>query len=162
ANLDEKISRYLEIVAIYRDRLSLEVMVVNSYLAILALKPDHPEALTALAARYEAQGRYGDLVQILARQAEAAPDQATRVALHRRIAALWADKLGKHQNAVANFEKIFDADPTDAEISSRLKDLYTKTRAWRPLIEVYRKELSHLDPAAQRARLVEMARIAGD
>ena len=72
ANVDEKINRYLEIVGIYKDRLNLDVMVVNTYLAILALKPDHPAALAALAARYEAQGRYGDLVQILTRQAEAA------------------------------------------------------------------------------------------
>ena len=138
-DVDEKINRYLEIVGIYRDRLNLDVMVVNTYLNILALKPDHPAALAALAARYEAQGRYGDLVQILTRQAEAAGDAAARVALHRRIAALWADKLGKHGNAIASFEKIFEADPTDAETSARLKDLYTKGRAWRPLIEVYRQ-----------------------
>jgi tetratricopeptide (TPR) repeat protein len=162
ANVDEKINRYLEIVAIYRDRLNLDVMVVNTYLNILALKPDHPAALAALASRYEAQGRYGDLVQVLTRQAEAATDSAARVALHRRIAALWADKLGKHGNAIASFEKIFEADPTDAETSTRLKDLYTKGRAWRPLIEVYRKELPHLDQAARRARLIEMARVAGD
>ena len=74
ANVDEKVTRYLEIVGIYRDRLNLEVMVVNTYLAILGLKPDHPEALSALAARYEAQGRFGDLVQILTRQAESSTD----------------------------------------------------------------------------------------
>ena len=56
-DVDEKVKRYLEIVAIYRDRLNLDVMVVNTYLNILALKPDHPAALAALAARYEAQGR---------------------------------------------------------------------------------------------------------
>jgi tetratricopeptide (TPR) repeat protein len=39
ADVDEKINRYLEIVAIYRDRLNLDVMVVNTYLNILALKP---------------------------------------------------------------------------------------------------------------------------
>ena len=150
ADVDEKINRHLEIVAIYRDRLNLDVMVVTTYLNILALKPDHPAALAALAARYEAQGRYGDLVQILARQAEAAADPAARVALHRRIASLWADKLGKHQNAVASFEKIFEADPTDAETGARLKDLYTKARAWRPLIELLRKELPHSDAAGRR------------
>ena len=162
SDVDEKINRYLEIVGIYRDRLNLDVMVVNTYLNILALKPDHPAALAALASRYEAQGRYGDLVQVLTRQAEAAGDAAARVALHRRIAALWADKLGKHGNAIASFEKIFEADPTDTETSTRLKDLYTKGRAWRPLIEVYRRELPHLDAAARRARLIEMAKVAGD
>ncbi len=162
SDVDEKINRQLEIVAIYRDRLNLDVMVVNTYLNILALKPDHAAALSALANRYETQGRYADLVQILTRQAEVATDGAARVALHRRIAALWADKLGKHQNAVANFEKIFEADPTDSETATRLKDLYAKSRAWRPLIEVIRKQLPHLDAASRRARLVEMARIAGE
>jgi tetratricopeptide (TPR) repeat protein len=161
-DVEEKINRHLEIVAIYRDRLNLDVMVVTTYLNILALKADHPAALAALASRYEAQGRYGDLVQILARQAEAAADPAARVALHRRIATLWADKLGKHQNAVASFEKIFEADPTDAETAGRLKDLYTKGRAWRPLIEVLRRELPHVEPAGRRARLAEMARLAGE
>ncbi len=161
-DIEEKINRHLEIVAVYRDRLNLDVMVVTTYLNILTLKPDHPAALAALAGRYEAQGRYGDLVQILARQAEAADDPAARVALHRRIASLWADKLGKHQNAVASFEKIFEADPTDAETGARLKDLYTKARAWRPLIEVLRKELPSVDDAGRRTRLGEMARIAGE
>ncbi len=162
AAVDEKVTRYLEIVSIYRDRLNLEVMVVNTYLAILGLKPDHPEALNALATRYEAQGRFGDLVQILTRQAEVASDPGARVALHRRIAALWADKLGKHQNAVASFEKIFEADTNDVETAARLKDLYAKGRAWRPLIEVLRRELPHADSAGRRARLVEMARIASE
>ena len=161
-DIDEKIKRYLEIVAVYRDRLNLDVMVVQSYLAILALKPDHTEALSALAGRYEAQGRYGDLVQILGRQAEITKDPAARVALHRRIASLWADKLGKHANAVQSFEKIFEADPTDVEIGARLKDLYTKTRAWRPLLEVYRKESATLPSDARAGRLVEMARIAAE
>ena len=162
ADVDEKINRHLEIVAVYRDRLNLDVMVVTTYLNILSLKPDHPAALAALAGRYEAQGRYGDLVQILARQAEAAADPAARVALHRRIASLWADKLGKHQNAVASFEKIFEADPTDAETGARLKDLYTKARAWRPLIELLRKELPHSSAEGRRTRLGEMARLAGE
>ena len=74
------------------------------------------------------------------------------MALHRRIAALWADKLGKHGNAIASFEKIFEADPTDAETSARLKDLYTKGRAWRPLHRGLPQELPHLDARRAAAR----------
>jgi golgin subfamily B member 1 len=162
--VDEKVSRYLEIVAIYRDRLNLDVMVVNTYLSVLALRPNHPDALAALAARYEAQGRWNDLITVLGKQAEAtdATKGAERVALHRRIAGLWADKLGKHQNAVASLEKILEADPADAETSARLRDLYAKGRAWRPLLDVYRRELPHLPPETRRTRLCEMARVAGD
>jgi tetratricopeptide (TPR) repeat protein len=160
--VDEKINRYLEIVAIYRDHLNLDVMVVNTYLNVLALRPDHPQALAALATRYEAQGRWSDLIQILGRQAEAATDPAARVALHRKIASLWADKLGKHGNAVASLEKILEADPSDVETSAKLKELYAKSRAWRPLLDVYRKELPFVSGDARRTRLAEMARIAGE
>ncbi|HEV3030520.1 MAG TPA: hypothetical protein VG319_02700, partial [Polyangia bacterium] len=160
--VDEKVGLLLEIVAIYRDRLNLDVMVVNTYLSVLALRPDHPDALAALSVRYEAQGRWSDLIGVLGKQAEAAKDGAARVALHRRIATLWADKLGKHGNAVASLEKILEADPRDAETSARLKDLYAKSRAWRPLLDVYRRELPHVAGDARRPRLVEMAKIAGE
>jgi tetratricopeptide (TPR) repeat protein len=160
--VDEKINRYLEIVAIYRDHLNLDVMVVNTYLNVLALKADHPQALAALATRYEAQGRWSDLIQILGRQAEAAVDPAARVALHRKIASLWAEKLGKHGNAVASLEKILEADPSDVETSAKLKELYAKSRAWRPLLDVYRKELPFVSGDGRRTRLSEMARIAGE
>ncbi|HVU50065.1 MAG TPA: tetratricopeptide repeat protein [Polyangia bacterium] len=161
--VDDKVARLLEIVAIYRDRLNLDVMVVNTYLSVLALRPDHPDALAALSARYEAQGRWSDLIGVLGKQAEAEKDAAARVALHRRIATLWADKLGKHANAVASLEKILEADPRDAETSAKLKDLYAKSRAWKPLLEVYRRELPHhQDAATRRPRLVEMARVAGE
>jgi tetratricopeptide (TPR) repeat protein len=161
--VDAKVERLLEIVGIYRDRLNLDVMVVNTYLSVLALKPDHPDALAALSARYEAQGRWSDLIAVLGKQAEAEKDGAARVALHRRIATLWADKLGKHGNAVASLEKILEADPRDAETSAKLKDLYAKSRAWKPLLDVYRRELPHIaEGAARKTRLIEMAKIAGD
>ncbi|MDB4981699.1 MAG: repeat-containing protein, partial [Myxococcales bacterium] len=164
--VDDRVSRLLEVVAIYRDRLNLDVMVVNTYLSVLALKPDHPDALTALSARYEAQGRWNDLITVLGKQAEVATDTAQRLALHRRIAGLWADKLGKHANAVASLEKILEAEPQDVETSARLKDLYAKGRQWRPLLDVYRRELPQLSGQehqnARRLRLTEMARVAGD
>jgi tetratricopeptide (TPR) repeat protein len=160
--VDEKVNRYLEIVAIYRDRLNLDVMVVNTYLSIIALKPDHPAALAALASRYEAQGRWSDLIQILTRQAEASADTAQRLALHRRVAALWSEKLGKHHNAVASLEKILESDPSDSETCDRLKELYTRSRSWRPLLDVFKKELPYLPAERRRGRLVEMARLAAD
>src|SRR4029079_5833616 len=160
--VDEKVNRYLEIVAIYRDRLNLDVMVVNTYLSVLALRREHPDARAALAGRYEAQGRWNDLIQILGKQAEASKDPAARVALHRRIAGLWADKLATHKTAVASLEKIFEADPSDGETAARLKDLYGKSRAWRPLLDVYRLGPPHIEGDARPPRLVEMAKVAGE
>ena len=158
----ERIARYLEIADIYRDRLNLEVMVVNTYLNVLQLDPDHPVALGALAARYEAQGRWSDLIQILTRQADKAPDPAAALAIHRKIAALWMEKLSKHQNAVPSLEKILDADPTDAEARARLREIYTRGRSWRALVDLTRREAPLLPPAERRERLAESARIVSE
>jgi len=161
----ERIKRYLEIADIYRDRLNLEVMVVNTYLNVLQLDPDHPVALGALAARYEAQGRWSDLIQILTRQADKAEkdgDRAQALPLHRKIATLWMEKLSKHQNAVASLEKILDADPADAEARGRLREIYARGRSWRALVELTRREAPLLPPAERRERLSEAARIVSE
>ena len=102
-------------------------------------------------------------MQVLTRQADAAKDAGRA---HRRCTGAsprcgptsWASTATRSPAS----RRSSKSDPTDAETSGRLKDLYTKGRAWRPLIEVYRRELPHLDPAARRARLIEMARVAGD
>ena len=161
----ERIKRYLEIADIYRDRLNLEVMVVNTYLNVLQLDPDHPVALGALAARYEAQGRWSDLIQILTRQAERAERNGERgpaLAIHRKIAALWMEKLAKHQNAVASLEKILESEPGDAESRARLRDIYARGRSWRALVELTRREAPLLPPAERRERLAEAARIVSE
>jgi len=158
----ERIARHLEIASIYRDRLNLDVMVVNTYLNVLQLDPDHPTALAALAERYEAQGRWSDLIQVLTRQADKAADPQAALTLHRRIAALWMEKLSKHQNAVPSLEKILEAEPADADARGRLRDIYTRARSWRALVDLTRREAPLLPPDIRRERLAEAARIVSE
>ena len=160
--IDQKVLRYLEMVPIYRDRLKLEVMVINTYAAILALRPDHAEALVALADRYEAQSRWGDLAGVLMRQAQAVSDPAQKVTLYHRIAKLWIEKFGNHHNAIAALEKILELDPMDGQARIALREIYTRGRSWRALLELLRRELSFLDSDTRRAHLVEMAVLAAE
>jgi tetratricopeptide (TPR) repeat protein len=160
--VDGKVACYLDMVPIYRDRLKLETMVVNIYAAILALRPDHQEALVALAERYEAQSRWGDLAGVLARQAMALTDPAQRVALYHRVAALWIEKFGNHHNAIAALEKILEIDPRDGKARSTLREIYTRGRSWRALLDLLRRELPLLDAEARRAHLAEMAVLAAE
>jgi golgin subfamily B member 1 len=160
--IDQKVRCYLDMVPIYRDRLKLEVMVVNTYAAILALRPDHDEALVALAERYEAQSRWGDLAGVLMRQAQAISAPAEKVALYHRIANLWIEKFGNHHNAIAALEKILEIDAKDGQARTALREIYTRGRSWRALLELLRRELAHLDSEARRAHLVEMAVLAAE
>jgi tetratricopeptide (TPR) repeat protein len=162
SEIDQKVQCYLEMVPIYRDRLKLEVMVINTYAAILALRPDHAEALVALAERYEAQGRWGDLAGVLTRQAQAVNDEAKKVSLFHRIATLWVEKFGNHHNAIAALEKILEIDPGDAKARTALREIYTRGRSWRALLDLLRRELVLLDADARRKHLAEMAILAAE
>jgi tetratricopeptide (TPR) repeat protein len=161
-DFDGKVRCYLEMVPIYRDRLKLEVMVINTYAAILTLRPDHEEALVALAERYEAQGRWGDLAGVLTRQAQAVADSARKVALYHSIAKLWLEKFGNHHNAIAALEKILEVDAKDARARATLREIYTRGRSWRALLDLLRRELPLLDPEARRNHLAEMAVLAAE
>ncbi len=159
---DEKINRHLEIVAVYRDRLNLDVMVVTTYLNILALRPDHPAALAALAGRYEAQGRYGDLVQILARQAEAADDPAARVALHRRIASLWPTSSASiRTRSPASRRSSRPIRPTATPVPGSRTSTPRRAPGARSSRCCARSSPTSMMPG-RRTRLGEMARIAGE
>jgi|GEM_PF-1515908 len=162
SDVDGKVQCYLDMVPIYRDRLKLETMVINTYAAILALRPEHQDALVALAERYEAQSRWGDLAGVLARKALATEDVAQRVALYHRIAGLWIEKFGNHHNAIAALEKILEAEPRDGKARTTLREIYTRGRSWRALLDLLRRELPLLDAEARRAHLAEMAVLAAE
>ncbi|HEY3359783.1 MAG TPA: tetratricopeptide repeat protein [Polyangia bacterium] len=158
--VDDKIERYVDIVAIYRDHLNLDVMVINTYNNILQLQPTHVGALEALAAKYEAMGRWNDLIIVLGRKADAAQDPQERVALLKRVAGLWLDKFANASQAVAPLEQILAVDPAEEQAIQQLKDIYTKRRQWRALLELMRKEIALLPETDRPARIGEMARLA--
>jgi golgin subfamily B member 1 len=160
--IDAKVERYLDIVAIYRDHLNLDVMVINTYNNILQLAPNHAGALDALAAKYEAMGRWNDLIIVLGRKAEGCQEPKEKVTLLRRVAGLWLDRFANASQAVAPLEQILAVDPADREAIDRLKDIYTKRRQWRALLDLLRKEIKLVAAADRRARLVEMARLAAE
>jgi tetratricopeptide (TPR) repeat protein len=158
-----RIERLLEVVAIYRDRLNLDVMVINTFNTVLGLAPDHAGALDALAAKYEQLGRWNDLTAVLQKKAQAAATpKDEKVSLLRRIASLWADRSGNHAQAIKPLEDLLALAPDDREASAKLKDIYARRRQWRALIELMNRELPTLADERKRNQLAEMASLASD
>jgi len=190
--LEQRIERLLEVVTIYRDRLKLDAMVINTYNTILQLKPDHLGALDALAQKYESMSRWNDLIGILQRKADllgewvkaGAPGLATfggaaavrgeQAKLLKRVAQLWIDKFSNHNQAVRPLEDLYAIDPDDTETVARLRDIYNKRRSWRSLLDLERRQLDVLEQhperapspaefaAQRRSRLIELAKLAQD
>ncbi len=159
---ERKLEVLRAMVEVYRDKLSLEPMVVQTYNALLGLEPGDREALAALVQSYERLGRYTDVIKVLDQQVQYADSDAERVGLLRRIAQLWIERFNNVNNATRPLEQIVELDPSDVDALGQLKELYTKRRAWRPLFEVSRREAAMLQGTARRDALVELARLAAE
>ncbi len=162
-DVEGRVTRLLDVVEIYRDKLRLDVMVINTYNAILKIDPDNRRATDELAAKFRALGRWNDLIAVLTRKSEApdVPDDE-RVVMLREVADLWADRFGNFANAIKPLEKILELDPSDVDAVARLKDIYTRRRQWRALIDVLGREASALAPVERRAKQMEMSRLSAE
>jgi tetratricopeptide (TPR) repeat protein len=160
-DVERRVALLREMVPIYRDHLSLDVMVINTYNAILQHVPDDAEALDALARTYEGLGRWNDLIQVLTRQADLERDVARKVELYMRVANLWIDRFANYNQATRPLEQVFEIDPNHREALSKLKDIYAKKRSWKPLFDVLRRETDLAsDPSVRHQNLIELAKLA--
>ena len=163
SELAARVERLFEVVEIYRDKLKLDVMVINYYNAILKIDPDNARAADELAAKFRALGRWNDLIAVLTRKSEShGISDGERVKLLREIADLWTDRFGNFANAIRPLERIVELTPSDGDALARLKEIYTKRRQWRALIDLLGKEASVLTGADKRAKQSEMARLAAE
>jgi len=166
SDVASRVAKLHEVVEIYRDKLRLDVMVINTYNAILKIDPDNRRATDELAAKFRALGRWNDLIAVLTRKSEApdVPDDE-RVVLLREIADLWAERFGNFANAVRPLERIVELAPTSPQAGDavhQLKEIYTKRRQWRALIDLLGREASALPVEERRAKQSEMARLAAE
>ena len=112
---EAKVPVLLDMVELYRDRLKLDVMVVEAYNRILALQPNNTEVMDALAAQYEVIPRWPELIAVLRKKAAIVATAEEKIALHLRVANLYLEKFSNQAEAIKAFEAILEIDPGNAE-----------------------------------------------
>jgi len=157
-----RIAIYEQMVAIYRDKLQLDVMVINTFNAILAIDPGNTRALESLSKTFETMGRWSDLITILGRRAEVTAKDADKVALYVRIASLWIDRFANYNQAVRPLEQILELEPGNATAMDQLRDIYQKKRSWKPLFDVLRKQAEAHTGKDRLPLLLELAKLAAE
>lgn len=152
-----------ELLAIYRDELKLDAMVLSTYNTILQLDPHNREATDELAKTYESLGRWNDLIPVLMREADAQVDPERKVSLYLRVARLWIEHFSNYNQATLPLEQVIAVDPNNRDALLLLKEIYGKKRTWKPLFGVLAKEEALSESAQEKlALLVELATIAGE
>jgi len=160
---EDKIPLLLEMITVYRDRLKLDVMVVNAFNQILSIDPENLEASSALAAQYEQMKRWPDLIALLRKRAGVVSEPAEKVELQLRVANLFLEKFSNQVEAIKAFEQVLEIEPTHVQSLAFLKQMYEKRRDWDKLISIHQREIARLTSSAERrTRRVEVARLASD
>ena len=121
---EDKIPILREMIEVYRDRLKLDVMVVNAFTQILNIQPTNFEAADELAAQYETMKRWPDLISLLRKKASVVEAPAEKVALQLRIANLFIEKFSNQAEAIKAFEAILEIDPENADALGFVKQMY--------------------------------------
>jgi tetratricopeptide (TPR) repeat protein len=132
-------------VEIYRDRLKLDVMVVNAFNQILNIQPGNLAGAEALAAQYEQMKRWPDLISLLRKKAAVVEDHRREGrACHLRVANLFLEKFSNQAEAIKAFETVLELDPEHTQALAFLKQMYEKRRDWEKLIAVHQREIAKL------------------
>lgn len=157
-----RVAALRRMVVIYRDKLSHDPMVINTYNSILRIDPDNREALEALSKVYDNLGRYSDLTRVLERRAKLADDPDEKIDLLSQVARLWVERFNNLNKAVEPLEQVLELDPSNLEALTQLKAIYSKRRAWKPLYEVIRREADMAEGSEKVAHLSELAKLAAE
>ena len=152
-----------EIAEIYKLHIKSDSALVTVLSQIVALDKNDAVAVRELARVYEALGRWRDLLATQTRLAELETESGARMELYRAVARRWLEQFSNVQNAIDAYEKVLELGPGDAEALEKLKELYGKRRAYRPLYDLLDREASAMPPGKeQREAWLEMAKLAAE
>ena len=158
-----RLSVLREIGEIYRDHVKSDSALVTVLSQIVQLDAEDVGSVRELVRVYEALQRWRDLLTMQARQAELEPEATVKAELWRAVARRWLEQFSNVQNAVEAYEKLHAVDSRDREAIDRLKELYVKRRAYKPLFELLQAEADAMDAGpARREVWIEMAKLAAE
>ncbi len=155
-----RVARLFEVVEIYRDRLRLDVMVINTTTRS-SRSIRNQRATDELAAKFRALGRWNDLIAILTRRSER---RTCRMPSACGCCAKWRT-CGPSASATANtikpLRRIVEIMPGDREVVGA-PQRSIRSAANGALIDILGKETAILAGVAKRTKQGEMARLAAE
>jgi tetratricopeptide (TPR) repeat protein len=157
---DADLSRFfwMRVARINDERLGLVDEAAAAYDKVLALDAADQEALFALEQLFTRTDRWTDLIKVKERCVEQSQDAGEGETLYAQIAAIYDQKLGSLEAAVASYNKVLEIDPSSLLALQSLDDLFTRQKLWNDLAENLEKQLSLA--ATDEEQLALMLRLA--
>jgi len=129
------------------------------YNRIVERRPDDDGALESLEHIHQQTSDDEKLYDVLLRRADLAVTEKAELPLRRRVAQL-ARKLGRHEDAISEWERVWSIQSSNAEAVAALEELYTELGRWEDLASLLERRLDQGVPAGTaidlRFRLAEI------
>ncbi len=158
-DLEEKLNQLQKLGGVYADQLKDEARALEVWRRILELSPGQARALrvlrdayvqngdySALEALYASQNDWEGLAEVLSNSADRVKEDAAKIDLSYRAAAVYAEKLGQADRAFRSYERILSVSPKDRRAIEALIPLYEAEEKWVRLPALY-EALIELTPS---------------
>ena len=151
-----------ELMQLHRDKTRQDASLVPILNQLVQLDPTDIDAVREQVRIFEALNRPRDLIAAQTRLAELEPNVAQKAELWRAVARQWLEKFSNIQNAVDAYEKLLELLPDDEEAAAKLRELYGKRRAFKPLFDLLAKMRARASGTDKRDLTLEMAKLAAE
>jgi tetratricopeptide (TPR) repeat protein/tRNA A-37 threonylcarbamoyl transferase component Bud32 len=143
----------LKIAEIYENRLEDMPQATRHFEMVLAIEPQHIEALRGLDRIYNRTGKYRELLENLQQQLAVAATPRQKINLYERMGTLHDEEFLDHARAADCFEEILLIDPTNDSALTLLPRHYRAQSRWEKLEEVYDR---HANATTDEARRIDL------
>ena len=148
---DEQVKIRLEVGRLWDERLNEPGHAIEAYAKVRDLEPRSMSALRSLERLYENTGQTEAYLDVLEQQLDAAPTDAEKISLYKRMASAWEEQFGKLDRSAEALEKILAIDERNMPSYRELERLYRQEKKWDSLVDTIRRHI--LSAADQQTRI---------
>ncbi len=151
----EQLELYDALGTIWQDKLDNELQALDAWQNVLAIDPEHLEALEALRNIYTRQGDYSELPRIVTRLIEHEQvAQERKLSLWIELAEIYGDMLMQPQDAIEAWKNVMSLDPGNALALENLEQLFLQESMWEEAAQVLEVKADQFEDDAQRLELL--------
>jgi tetratricopeptide (TPR) repeat protein len=159
----EKVSLYSQAADLYVSKFANQVEAVKAYEAVIAIEPDHRQAIDYLRQMYEKRRDWEKLLGLQRREAERMPHGGARAAKFLEIAKLATERVKKPEVCIELWQEVLVNDESSGEALVALSGLYERAKEFEKLATVLERQAeTTFDAAAKIQALTKLGTIYGE
>ena len=137
---EQRQQKSLELARLAAEKLKRSAFSIERWQNVLHLQPDHLEALGELEKLYEREKQWEALIEVCERQEALVSDPSKHLALLQKLGLLYTERVKNVGAAVAVWQKLHIAEPTNQRAIDALKKLYIEQKDWGALQELFAQQ----------------------